>query len=714
MKIRKKLNRYVSSLVFLVIATCAVAAGSLATVERHAARLADKWVGGERLLGEMLDQLTEFRLYEAYTAYARDEVTRRTAKRLAEGHAETIDAELEAYREIARADQSLEIEAFANSWRMYKEAHDKWINDPSMDSHPLEFERHLGNLYETTDLAADQIVALNSESASRDVRSIKRVSHFIEAIVYVLSFAIVAIGIAMFIRVKRDITDPLRSMTEALSRLARGDRDQRVPFVDREDEIGEMAIAFDTFRLTSLALERAHEETRVAQEEASILARRDPLTGLANRRVLACELDEALVRAAESGATYMVVVLDLDRFKPINDIQGHATGDLVLCEVGRRLTAATRRGDVVARLGGDEFAIISRTSRDSYYDDAVKLARRVLAEITKPIEFGRSVLEIGASVGIAACPWDGTDSDSLLRAADIAMYRAKRDHHSGFCLFESSMGDELKAQASLEADVREAIMNNRITPHYQPLIEMRNGAIYGFEILSRWNHPERGFVGPDIFVPIAERLGIVASLTFSVLRQACRDAVLWPQSTRLSLNVSPIQLGDDELVPQVLAILNEYDIDPNRLEIEITETAILSDLRAAKAVVSEFQSHGVKVSLDDFGTGYSSLYHLRELKIDKVKIDKSFVLSMHSNVESEKIVTAILGLARSLGIPTVAEGIEDCASKSFLRANGCDLGQGYLFGRAMDSSRAASFIQDANSLIDIDATDTTVGEANAT
>jgi diguanylate cyclase (GGDEF)-like protein len=693
MRIRNRLNWYLGSLVSLVLITAILATGALIAVEHRASRLANRWVGSEHLLGEMAGQVTEFRLDEAYAAYAADASARVTAERLAEGHAEIVNVELAEYRDSADPAESKMIDAFSESWNTYYLAHIAWISSLSAGTaQPWDFETHLNNLYDSATLVEEQIISDNTETATQDARVIMQVTHLLEAVTTALSALVVTLGAMMLFWTRRDITSPLRVMTDALLRLSKGERDLTVPFIERKDEIGDMAVAFNSFRTTALALEKAHAETRLAQEEASNLARRDPLTGLANRRVLANELDSALARVAEFESAYMVVVIDLDHFKPINDIQGHATGDLVLCEVARRLIAATRRGDVVARLGGDEFAIISRTSKETYHEDARRLSERILDELRKSIKFGEITLEVTASVGIASCPWDGQDSESVLRAADIAMYRAKRENGSGFCLFESSMGEELRAQAALETDLREAILSRTITPHYQPLIDMRTGEIYGFEILSRWHSQARGTVSPEIFIPIAERLGIIGPLTIDILDRACSDCASWPASMQLSLNVSATQLSDTNLVGEILDVLKRHQFDPSRLEIEITETAILGDIEVAKTVFAEFQRHGIRISLDDFGTGYSSLYHLREFKIDKVKIDKSFVLSMQSNVESEKIVSAILGLANSLGIPTVAEGIENSESERFLQAHGCDLGQGYLFARPMDATHTTEFI----------------------
>ncbi|MDO3529538.1 EAL domain-containing protein [Ralstonia pseudosolanacearum] len=439
-------------------------------------------------------------------------------------------------------------------------------------------------------------------------------------------------------------------------------------------------------------------------EEVQRLARHDPLTGLYNRRVLAAELEAAIAESRVTGCPYLVLIIDLDRFKPVNDLRGHRVGDIVLCEIAERLKDALRRSDTVSRLGGDEFAVIAKADRGSYAESAINLAGRLLAEIRKPVMIDGNRIEIGASIGIASCPSDGSDAEGLLRSADIAMYRAKREARGSFRFFEQRMDEELREQRELEVDVRAAINNGLVLPHYQPLIDIRNNHLYGFEILARWQDPVRGAVPPDIFIPVAEQLGLIPRLTSSLLRHACSDAVRWSNDKiRLSINISTSQLKDIRLPDQLLAILDAESFPPPRLEIEITETALVGDIETAKAVLSALRVAGITVALDDFGTGYSSLYHLRELKFDKVKIDKSFVQSMQSNNESDKIVEAMIGLAKCLGMPAVAEGIEDRASLDHLIFKGCDFGQGFYFGKAMSAEKAKALLtafEDTSAIVD--------------
>jgi diguanylate cyclase (GGDEF)-like protein len=497
-------------------------------------------------------------------------------------------------------------------------------------------------------------------------------------------------AIGLLFRVRSQITQPLGAITQALSKLAAGDREVRVPELNRPDEIGEMAKAFDVFRANALALEQAHEATRVAQEEVQAQARHDALTGLPNRRVFSAELETALGRARRGITTYSVLLIDLDKFKPVNDLQGHPVGDMVLCEVARRLQTIVQKKDTVVRLGGDEFAIIAEGQHEpqAHVNRAIRLASRILRTIREPILVGDSRVEIGASIGIASCRADNTNAEALLHEADIAMCRAKRDGRGTFRFFERSMDEELRTQAALEGDLRTAIDEGKIQSYYQPLVDLRDNHICGFEVLARWEHPERGFVPPDIFIPLAEQLGMISDLTSLILRQTCRDAGHWAEDIRLSVNISPVQLKDPLFPTWLLAILVQEGFSPKRLEIEITETALVSDIQTAKTILTHLQNLGITVALDDFGTGYSSLYHLRELKFDKVKIDRSFVQAMLENSESEKIVAAILSLAQNLQLPTVAEGIENPAVLRHLADLGCEYGQGYYFGKAMTASDA--------------------------
>jgi diguanylate cyclase (GGDEF)-like protein len=438
----------------------------------------------------------------------------------------------------------------------------------------------------------------------------------------------------------------------------------------------------------SLQLQREVTGRKVAERAAHSLARHDVLTGLPNRRVFAEEIKTAIKKTAAGQTSYAVLLIDLDRFKPVNDIHGHATGDLVLEEIATRLREVAGK-QLVARLGGDEFAMIVDCSVP---DASMRSAKRLLKALSEPIMIGELPIEVGASIGIALCRADGSDPEEILRAADIAMYRAKREGRSTFRFFEQSMDEELRQRAAIETDLRRALPAGEIVPYYQPLMDLQANRLIGFEVLARWAHPTKGVLPPSDFITLAEETGLIGDMTYRLLRKACTDAQLWPQHVTLAVNVSPVQLKDRWFPQRVLAILSETGFAPGRLEIEITESALATDLDTVRSVLASLQNVGVRVALDDFGTGYSSLYHLRELHFDKIKIDRSFVQSLHENAESPKIEQAIVSLGKSLGMPTTAEGIEDVEKLEHLKQLGCETGQGYLFSVPLPAALAATLL----------------------
>jgi diguanylate cyclase (GGDEF)-like protein len=424
-----------------------------------------------------------------------------------------------------------------------------------------------------------------------------------------------------------------------------------------------------------------------AEQEARVLAMEDPLTGLANRR----SFDEALKKAVgappSSGAVHAVFTLDLNGFKRINDIFGHAVGDEVLVQVGRRLSSLVRGIDLVSRLGGDEFAILAHHVTGP--EGANGLALRIIDALSPPIVVGSMEHTVGTGIGIALFPRDARDTQELLRKADIALYRAKAESRSCARFFEDEMDAHLKERDFLERELRAAIGAEGLQPYYQPLVDLKSGAIIGFEALARWNHPVMGSIPPERFIPIAEDSGLIRELTGVLLRRACRDARQWPSSVTLSFNISPVELRDRTLGLRVMAILADTGLAPSRLELEITESALVRDMDAAQDVLGSLREGGIRIALDDFGTGYSSLYHLRNFKLDKIKIDRTFIDAMLKEPESATIVRALLGLGRGLGLIVMAEGVESGAQAEALLTQGCDQGQGYLYSEAVDGAAAS-------------------------
>ena len=434
------------------------------------------------------------------------------------------------------------------------------------------------------------------------------------------------------------------------------------------------------------------------QLRGAALARQEPLTGLCNRVGLHDRLDAALAEAARTGAPLAVLMLDLDRFKTVNDTLGHPVGDALLRKVAERLRRATRSGDVVARLGGDEFAILQVDPQVGPHAGveqphaAEALARRLVDLVGRTYVVDGHMLNVGVSVGVAIAPADGQNADDLLKHADLALYRAKAEGRGTYRFFEPAMNAQMQARRGLEIDLRRAMALKQFDLAFQPQIQLESGEVTGFEALLRWNHPERGSVSPALFIPLAEEIGIIVGIGEWVLRTACREAARWPQPASIAVNLSPVQFRGGRLVETVVNVLAQTGLDPARLELEITEGALLENTDSVLDVLNGLRALGVKISMDDFGTGYSSLSYLQKFPFDKIKIDQSFVRGMEGNAECGAIVRAIARLGASLGMRTTAEGVETAAQLDAIRAEGCTEVQGYLTGRPMPAAQAAALL----------------------
>jgi diguanylate cyclase (GGDEF)-like protein len=422
--------------------------------------------------------------------------------------------------------------------------------------------------------------------------------------------------------------------------------------------------------------------------DASVLgSSRDGLTGLAGRVELGSRLAEQLARAARGGETFALLCMDLDRFKAVNDTLGHPMGDALLRRVADRLVKAARREDLVARLGGDEFAILQVGSGQP--EAAEALATRLVDLLSRPYLIDGAMLNIGVSVGVALAPADGDGPDALLKNADLALYRAKEDGRGVFRFFEPGMDARIQARRSLEIDLRRALALREFELAYQPQVNAETGQVTGFEALIRWRHPERGMVSPADFIPLAEEIGLIGPIGEWVLRTACLEAAKWPQTISLAVNLSPVQFRASKLVGTVTSALAQSGLAADRLELEITEGALLDDTTAVIKVLNTLRELGVRISMDDFGTGYSSLSYLQKFPFSKIKIDQSFIRQMEDSSDSGAIVRAVIALGRSLGIKTSAEGVETEAQLQRIRAEGCTEIQGYFTGRPMSAADAA-------------------------
>jgi diguanylate cyclase (GGDEF)-like protein len=429
------------------------------------------------------------------------------------------------------------------------------------------------------------------------------------------------------------------------------------------------------------------EEVRLrhrAEEHTTWIADHDILTRLPNRRYLQ-RLYEEVSRGP--GRSFVVYAIDLDGFKRVNDLVGHDGGNELLAEISRRLQTLFP-GEMVVRMGGDEFAVFTDERLNTDYR---ALGEKLIAALNEPLALSGIQVQVGASVGMAVYPEDSESLPEVTHFADVAMYEAKRHGRNALRRFDRSMSAALAQRSQAESALRGAISRNEIVPHYQPLIDLETGRIRGFEALARWRTTDGSMVPPTVFIELAEDAGLITLLSERLLRQACSDALSWPSNTVLAFNISPTQLTDHLLGLRIVQILAETGLPPNRLEIEITESALVRDVEAAAEIIESLHDAGISIALDDFGTGYSSLAQLSKLKFDKVKIDRSFVESFQGDEKQEKIVRAIIGLGHGLGIVTTAEGIEQSDQFDRLKAMGCDFGQGYLFGKAMPPEEVRAF-----------------------
>ena len=438
-------------------------------------------------------------------------------------------------------------------------------------------------------------------------------------------------------------------------------------------------------------------ERRRAEAKISHLARHDLLTNLPNRVLFREFLEQAFAKSG-SGEGCAVLCLDLDHFKTVNETLGHPIGDELLKLASARLLSAVQSTDMVARIGGDEFAIVQTAVARP--EQCSELASRIVELLGQPFMVQGRHVEIGTSVGIAVAPSDGANPDQLLKNADMALYLAKSDGRGTHRFFEREMDRRLQARRTLELDLRSAIANAEFELHYQPIIRLQDGHVSGFEALVRWNHPQRGMIPPLQFIPLAEETGLIVPLGEWVLRTACAQAARWSEQVGVAVNLSATQFKGRNLVQVALSALAASGLAPSRLDLEITESVLLQDEANTLATLHQLRGLGVRISMDDFGTGYSSLAYLRRFPFDKIKIDRSFVRDITEGSDSHAIIRAVTGLAQSLRISTVIEGIETEEQRKMAKAEGCNEAQGFLFSKPLPERQVAEFLAERRRIAD--------------
>ena len=436
-----------------------------------------------------------------------------------------------------------------------------------------------------------------------------------------------------------------------------------------------------------------HEaELRQEQERrAAVLASTDTVTGLYNRKGFADEAAGLSERGKLKGDNLVIVSFQVQRFKTINDQHGYETGDRLLKSIAEAVAEAVGRGAIVARLSGDEFAIALLLGQ-AKLAEAEQVADAALRAVTRPFTFEDRIIQVGAFAGLASGAAAETRVPDLLRRADIALDHARRGRVARPVWFDAGMERALLAQGEIEQGIRFGLEHGQFLPYFEPQVDLATGAIVGFEVLARWSHPLSGIIGPDVFIPVAEEIGVIGRLSEQVISEALREASSWDQSIKVSVNISPSQLADGWLAQRIVRILAETGFPAERLVVEVTESSLFADMELARTIVTSLKNQGVRLALDDFGTGFSSLSHLRSLPFDIIKIDRSFVSNLNAKRENSAIIRAVTTLAGALSVPVCVEGIENEETFDAVVALGCAIGQGWYFGKAMRADQVRELL----------------------
>ncbi|WJH39132.1 EAL domain-containing protein [Aliirhizobium terrae] len=431
---------------------------------------------------------------------------------------------------------------------------------------------------------------------------------------------------------------------------------------------------------------------QVSQNELQAMAYSDPLTGLGNRYRLRDKVKLLAAERADDPAPFTICIANLDGFKPINDLFGSEAGDEILCQVAHRLKACIPDGATVTRHDGDEFAFVLPLVFERL--GAERIGQMMKDVLSAPYDLGDRNVRLSASFGFAIYPFAGEEFEELLKSAETALYRSKRRGRAQITVYSTEIAQEMRRATQIEQALRHAIISDAVDVHFQPIVRIRDGMVAGFEALARWNDPDLGPVSPASFVPLAEERGFIDALSDTLLRKAAEAALSWPRELFLSFNLSSAQLMDPGTSGNILSTLSRVGLDPRRVELEITETAVMTSADTAERIISDLRQKGVRISLDDFGTGQSSLGRLRDFTFDKVKIDRAFISRITSDRASEHIVRAIIAMCQGLDLEVVAEGIEEKADVEMLRALGCGMGQGWYYGRPKDGASTLQYLHE--------------------
>ncbi|MGA2997677.1 putative bifunctional diguanylate cyclase/phosphodiesterase [Bradyrhizobium sp.] len=492
----------------------------------------------------------------------------------------------------------------------------------------------------------------------------------------VLSICTVLAGLLLAVAFSHSMSKPILLSMQFAESIAAGFLTNKFA-VKRSDELGRLQRSLVSMQRSIKA--RADQDQEII-DRISFLAHHDQLTGLCNRAKFNMALGKALSELGWPDECFSVLMLDLNKFKIVNDTFGHAVGDELLKQVADRLKAAVRDSDVVARLGGDEFAILQRAKHEQR-EAAIALSLRIEKRLSAPFDLNGHTVHIGTSIGIALAPEHGSVSSDLLRKADLALYKAKADKGCVFAFFSPEMLRAVDARRLLELELHAAIEGEELELHYQPVVDAKTNRVCAMEALIRWRHPVKGLIPPDRFIPLAEETGLIIPMGQWILERACADAVTWPDDVTVAVNLSAVQFKRGDLFDVILCSLVESGLTPGRLELEITESVLLENEQEFLTTIRQLKNVGVTIALDDFGTGYSSLSYLTKFPFDRIKIDRSFTQGMGKRSDCDAVISSVTTLARGLKISITAEGVETDEQAELLREAGVDLLQGYLFGR---------------------------------